>query len=526
MPLQKSSRHALPVQDVPVNVDLRALHTASPSSQSRLLESGSQITMPSLAGCTADIVSDYCFNTEPYQEDGLFASKPLPWQEVQEPSRPQQEPNPYRLTQESLEHHFDNAFGGSCAEKPTEDSVWDYGYIHRPVTPHTSSMRPRNYPSERGVHSRESIQPQKEPQRTTSFLLDSYQQPSHQTMLANLRLQRHRDTLANPTNICQVPFDDETYQNACSTSSHYSMDPSNFDMSSANSPGTIAGQELVNDVLVTNGEDSDGDGNSNSEPYAQLIFRALKSAPGHRMVLKEIYEWFAKNTDKAKTSSSKGWQNSIRHNLSMNGVRYDAGMVLLAIADAKQAFKKVDQAPPSEETKKGFVWVLEPTAVDEGVKSTTRYRKFNSNRKIGKADNPAPQRQRSGAKGGKAAKKAAKIRRSARFTAPSVLRYVEEARVASPTTSVSTTDNTSQMISDVGLAHPTEMPYYLSTPTLSSQSSTLDSKSYGFEEIAGCSPHICDQLFYEDPDHINNPILSYPPFCDSGDNIFTYGLAV
>ena len=44
------------------------------------------------------------------------------------------------------------------------------------------------------------------------------------------------------------------------------------------------------------------------------------SAPGHKMVLKEIYEWFEKNTNKSKNSDSKGWQNSIRHNLSMNAV--------------------------------------------------------------------------------------------------------------------------------------------------------------------------------------------------------------
>lgn len=56
------------------------------------------------------------------------------------------------------------------------------------------------------------------------------------------------------------------------------------------------------------------------EPYAQLIFRALLSAPNHQMILREIYEWFRNNTDKAHDPQSTGWQNSIRHNLSMNGV--------------------------------------------------------------------------------------------------------------------------------------------------------------------------------------------------------------
>jgi len=37
------------------------------------------------------------------------------------------------------------------------------------------------------------------------------------------------------------------------------------------------------------------------------------------MVLKDIYQWFIDNTDKAALDQ-KGWQNSIRHNLSMNKV--------------------------------------------------------------------------------------------------------------------------------------------------------------------------------------------------------------
>ena len=186
----------------------------------------------------------------------------------------------------------------------------------------------------------------------------------------------------------------------------------------------------------------------------------------------------------------------------------------------------MDQALPTEETKKGFIWVLEPTAVEEGVKSTTRYRKINSNRKICKADQPAPQRQRSGAKGGKAAKKAAKTRRSARFGVPSKLRYVETPSAVAPVVSISTIETASQLTPDSELDCSNNIPYYLPTPTLSTQSSGLDSKSYGYEDITGCSPHLRDDpLFYEDPDHGNDSLLSYPQFCDSGDSIFNYSLA-
>ena len=55
-------------------------------------------------------------------------------------------------------------------------------------------------------------------------------------------------------------------------------------------------------------------------PYSQLIYRALRATDGHRLKLQEIYTWFEQNTDKAD-GSQHGWQNSIRHNLSMNKVR-------------------------------------------------------------------------------------------------------------------------------------------------------------------------------------------------------------
>ena len=55
-------------------------------------------------------------------------------------------------------------------------------------------------------------------------------------------------------------------------------------------------------------------------PYARLIWVCLKEAPNHTLTLREIYDWFREHTRKC-SNSSKGWQNSIRHNLSMNKVR-------------------------------------------------------------------------------------------------------------------------------------------------------------------------------------------------------------
>lgn len=64
----------------------------------------------------------------------------------------------------------------------------------------------------------------------------------------------------------------------------------------------------------------DDEGAPGDKPYARLIHEALMQAPDHRMMLREIYDWFVQNTTKPSESGTNGWQNSIRHNLSMNQV--------------------------------------------------------------------------------------------------------------------------------------------------------------------------------------------------------------
>lgn len=54
-------------------------------------------------------------------------------------------------------------------------------------------------------------------------------------------------------------------------------------------------------------------------PYSGLIEAALRQAAGNKLSLQGIYKWFRENTFKGQ-DKSKGWQNSIRHNLSMNAV--------------------------------------------------------------------------------------------------------------------------------------------------------------------------------------------------------------
>jgi len=54
--------------------------------------------------------------------------------------------------------------------------------------------------------------------------------------------------------------------------------------------------------------------------YSQLILQCLLEAPGHEMKLQDMYRWFQKFTVKGYNKHRSGWQNSIRHNLSMNKV--------------------------------------------------------------------------------------------------------------------------------------------------------------------------------------------------------------
>lgn len=73
------------------------------------------------------------------------------------------------------------------------------------------------------------------------------------------------------------------------------------------------------DDMQTSPEDTEEDVNADP-PYSLLIYQALRNAPDMKLPLQGIYGWFVKNTAKGKDRNSKGWQNSIRHNLSMNAV--------------------------------------------------------------------------------------------------------------------------------------------------------------------------------------------------------------
>ncbi|KAI5370004.1 Putative forkhead-associated (FHA) domain, Fork head domain, SMAD/FHA domain superfamily [Septoria linicola] len=81
--------------------------------------------------------------------------------------------------------------------------------------------------------------------------------------------------------------------------------------------------------------------------YAQLIGMAILSTQEQQMTLNNIYKWIMANYAFYRFNTG-GWQNSIRHNLSLN-----------------KAFTKI--ARRTDEPGKGMKWIIEPTEFDNFV---------------------------------------------------------------------------------------------------------------------------------------------------------------
>jgi hypothetical protein len=83
----------------------------------------------------------------------------------------------------------------------------------------------------------------------------------------------------------------------------------------------------------------DDDGNKPSYSYAMLIGMAILRAPNRRLTLAQIYKWISDTFAFYRNSQETGWQNSIRHNLSLS-----------------KSFSK--QERPKDDPGKGHYWII------------------------------------------------------------------------------------------------------------------------------------------------------------------------
>lgn len=96
------------------------------------------------------------------------------------------------------------------------------------------------------------------------------------------------------------------------------------------------------------------DGSKPPYSYAVLIGMAILRAPGRKLTLAQIYKWIS-DTFAFYRSGDSGWQNSIRHNLSLN-----------------KAFIK--QERPKDDPGKGNYWAIEPGMEAQFVKDKSARR--------------------------------------------------------------------------------------------------------------------------------------------------------
>ncbi|CAJ0639353.1 7091_t:CDS:2 [Entrophospora sp. SA101] len=52
--------------------------------------------------------------------------------------------------------------------------------------------------------------------------------------------------------------------------------------------------------------------------YSSLIAQAILDSPEHRLTLREVYHWIMERYPQLYKADDTGWQNTIRHNLSLN----------------------------------------------------------------------------------------------------------------------------------------------------------------------------------------------------------------